>query len=56
MKEKNKLEEENRIFKFAKDNYGWITAVTTLLGVVFSATFKFIDYFQYSTYCLYYGL
>lgn len=58
MEEKNKMQEQNEniIFKFARENYGWIAAVTTLLGVIFSAAFKFIDYFQYSTYCLYYGL
>lgn len=51
-----KEKEKNSIVNIIKENYGWVIAVITVIGIVILNIFRFIEYINALFYFNYYGI
>ena len=51
-----KEKEKNSIVNIIKENYGWVIAVITVIGIVILNIFRFLEYLNVLFYFNYYGI
>lgn len=55
-KEENVAKESSTITELIKDNYAWVIAIVSILGVIILNIFRFVEYITGSAYFTYYGI